>query len=625
MRNQARNQNSSRPSRNDRDPWRVGNPMRILLGPLHFPAHWEYMEGSFDDHDCKTFGPHARSDIQVPSMASVDHILAQLPQGWSPDLILIWRPEYGSLPPDLDQAPVPVVTLTNDWYLAFAECMTAAAFSNATVTGSRGEPVFRRAGVDRVFNLPMLGYQPGVDGVVGKDERDIDVFSATNPSWSIHTQRIQDFGCLLDLPADVKVALRSHLTRAQYNDHLSRSKIFVNRTVIGEINMKIYEVTATQTCLFVEEDNLDVRKYLIPDESVVLFNRENLIEKITYYLAHDEERQAIARRGHEAMQGFSYRANMNRIVLEMQRVGRNELMASGRETARTPARERRLRHLAYSLNRSESDVPELLERAQPTSDDVVEQYLWLLCHANAHTQTERIDLKGVDFIPLPDLVDAFDQLRAKHPDYFPLLYSRAFITQYVDREKALVAHDEAVAGLRRGIDIPLGGSAAYLWETDPCCVLQRSAWEAVERHEDPTEALRPRLIYYVRLNQAKLLLLMERFDDAEQALLQAIDAFAGHLEARRILAQLLTMQRRDDAAIEHWYELLRANPIDGGGHSVLFEVLIRNQRTDQAYELMRRYNRLAKVVGDRKTQTHTGGLLARMHPLVEAVGTSGRR
>jgi spore maturation protein CgeB len=41
------------------------------------------------------------------------------------------------------------------------------------------------------------------------------------------------------------------------------------------------------------------RSYSIGEEIVLYASPEDLIEKIRYYLKHEDEREAIARRGHE--------------------------------------------------------------------------------------------------------------------------------------------------------------------------------------------------------------------------------------------------------------------------------------------------------------------------------------
>jgi spore maturation protein CgeB len=63
----------------------------------------------------------------------------------------------------------------------------------------------------------------------------------------------------------------------------------------------------------------EIEKYYIPDKEIVLYrNPKELAEKITYYLAHDAEREAIARAGFlRTIKEHTYEARFRKLFAEM--------------------------------------------------------------------------------------------------------------------------------------------------------------------------------------------------------------------------------------------------------------------------------------------------------------------
>ncbi|GEM_PF-1555595 len=82
---------------------------------------------------------------------------------------------------------------------------------------------------------------------------------------------------------------------------LMRSKMtlnFSNPEPCCQLKGRVFEATLCG-CLLVESENLETCKYLKPMVDYISFKEErDLIEKVCYYLSHEEEREAIARNGH---------------------------------------------------------------------------------------------------------------------------------------------------------------------------------------------------------------------------------------------------------------------------------------------------------------------------------------
>ena len=68
-----------------------------------------------------------------------------------------------------------------------------------------------------------------------------------------------------------------------------------------------------------EEDITDIRKIIDVGKDVVMFyNKEDLIEKLHYYLNHEEERKEMIARGRKAaLEHMTYDMLMKRVLKEV--------------------------------------------------------------------------------------------------------------------------------------------------------------------------------------------------------------------------------------------------------------------------------------------------------------------
>ena len=81
----------------------------------------------------------------------------------------------------------------------------------------------------------------------------------------------------------------------------SASKIGINYSLNNDINMRIFEILSSGAMLLTSEVEGNGFDELFRDgEHLATYkNKEELVEKINYYLLHDNEREAIAKRGYE--------------------------------------------------------------------------------------------------------------------------------------------------------------------------------------------------------------------------------------------------------------------------------------------------------------------------------------
>ena len=96
----------------------------------------------------------------------------------------------------------------------------------------------------------------------------------------------------------------------------ARSKICLNIHLSAHkgVNPRTFEIMATGSFQLVDER--EDYAGLVPEQDMAVFrSTEELIEKISYYLAHEDERERIAARGHAAVLGrYSMEASLHRIL-----------------------------------------------------------------------------------------------------------------------------------------------------------------------------------------------------------------------------------------------------------------------------------------------------------------------
>ena len=88
-----------------------------------------------------------------------------------------------------------------------------------------------------------------------------------------------------------------------------KSKINLNmtlRSITSGISLRVYDILgAGGFCLTNYQE--DIAKLFKDGEELVMFTDENdMLNKLEYYLLHEEERMAIALNGHKAVKKFSY-------------------------------------------------------------------------------------------------------------------------------------------------------------------------------------------------------------------------------------------------------------------------------------------------------------------------------
>ena len=147
-------------------------------------------------------------------------------------------------------------------------------------------------------NLPAEGYGKGWAGGLVSQEKMLEIFSASKINLNFTESpymTAKDRSKIL-----AKLVLKKELGKYKFNAH----HFFGNlSSAIGtqrrQIKGRTFEVPACGGFLLTgDADNL--RDYYVDGKEIVIFkNKADMAEKCKYYLAHEEERKAIAKAGYE--------------------------------------------------------------------------------------------------------------------------------------------------------------------------------------------------------------------------------------------------------------------------------------------------------------------------------------
>lgn len=136
-----------------------------------------------------------------------------------------------------------------------------------------------------------------------KLERDIDIsFVGSIGDWP---RRAEYIGFLREHGVEVLTRGGQRFDRlewGEYSDTISRSKISLNFCLNGtgysQLKGRVFEVTSCRT-LLIEDEGIEAKDFFDEGKDFLMcHSKEDMLEKVKYYLAHDREREAIAESGY---------------------------------------------------------------------------------------------------------------------------------------------------------------------------------------------------------------------------------------------------------------------------------------------------------------------------------------
>ena len=256
-----------------------------------------------------TFGPPERMlvdgvrfgfDVAFdPSTQSWRELAAALPDGFAPDLVLIYWPDQEPLPEGLEQCPVPVVGVVSDYNLTLPQLAGLWPFFDSLLCDRAGVELFERLTFADVRYWCQYAHKRPFhrlyDNAAG---RDVDVGFAGNLNPVVQRERagwIQRVDQLKE--RGVRVDVRADVYGEAYGRFLNRCRIGWNRSVRGEMNLRAFEVPACGALLLMERENQEVRDFFVPDEECVLYGEDDFEAVVARLLGDPARTKRIAAAG----------------------------------------------------------------------------------------------------------------------------------------------------------------------------------------------------------------------------------------------------------------------------------------------------------------------------------------
>lgn len=183
--------------------------------------------------------------------------------------------------------------------------------------------------------VPSLGYNGNPKAVQAfgcldsknfydkKLERDIDVsFAGSVGNWLRRDEYIRFLGANgINVVTVGGLEYETRVPIEEYSDIISRSKISLSfclhRTEgFPQMKKRVFEILSCKTCMF-EDAGIETRKFFEPGKDFVMYHsKEELLEKVLYYLNHEEERERIADSGYRKATGLYSARNLWGHILE---------------------------------------------------------------------------------------------------------------------------------------------------------------------------------------------------------------------------------------------------------------------------------------------------------------------
>jgi len=231
-----------------------------------------------------------------------------------PDFYLWIDPAGRYFPTEIERLPIPTACYLIDVHLGHWRTEAARFFDVVFVAQKDYVARMRQAvGHDQVYWLPLAA----ADDVHFDHTlpRSFDVGFVGNIARAHRQTARQRQLKLLAATFHVNDPYR-HYTPSEVGLVYSQSKIVFNTSIAGDVTMRLFEGAACGALMLTDAVQNGLADLYRPGEEIVVFNDDaDLLDKVRYYLTHDQAREQIARSGQARTQAqHTYRHRVQQIV-----------------------------------------------------------------------------------------------------------------------------------------------------------------------------------------------------------------------------------------------------------------------------------------------------------------------
>lgn len=243
-----------------------------------------------------------------PAANSYLELAAQYPKDWQPDVFSCPSLEYHPTPTGLEVADCLTVATVGDWNLGAQVAHMVGGMFDMLFADKNGGDRLRAAGFPNVRSAPLWAFDPNLHRLLPDTERDLDIVLIGSFNPNVQRERMRWIGRVAGLSGKYRVCLTSGVYGEEYTRLMNRAKIVFNRSIRGEINMRVYEAAACGALLFYERENREIGDLFTDRQECVLYSDDDLEDLLDYYLASENaaERERIAEAGRRVVQTHSW-------------------------------------------------------------------------------------------------------------------------------------------------------------------------------------------------------------------------------------------------------------------------------------------------------------------------------
>ncbi len=234
-------------------------------------------------------------------------VLRSIPQNMTPDLFLWIESVSGFLPVNVKGKGFPTACYLIDSHLNLKSHLDwAKNFDFVFIAQREYLPEFKKAGFEKVFWLPL-----GADSEIHSKKnvnKIYDIGFVGSVNGSSHQKRVN---LLNKINSVVKVSY----SRCWWNEmaeFFSASKIVFNNAINNDLNMRLFEAMSTGSFLLTDLAINSGQEEMFKDrEDLCIYNEDNIVDKVKYYLQNESEREKIAENGKKIIHNahtYSHRA-----------------------------------------------------------------------------------------------------------------------------------------------------------------------------------------------------------------------------------------------------------------------------------------------------------------------------
>jgi hypothetical protein len=255
--------------------------------------------------------------VTPPGMVDLRELKKKLHGNFRPDLFIWMDTHEWNLPFYMEALNCPSVAVFGDTHLHMLGdwdvwLSYAKLFDFVFVTFNKPHlQLFVEAGCRRVFWSPAA-CDPEAHGKIPSDK--IYPVSFVGGTSTLHTDRVKLLRFLLQQGIDLHIDSRVLQDMALI---FSRSKIVLNTTIADDVNMRVFEALASGSLVLTNRLSREsgLEELFVDRKHLVLYDPDNVLDLIRYYLDHAEEREQVAATGYdEALSKHTYEHRVEQIL-----------------------------------------------------------------------------------------------------------------------------------------------------------------------------------------------------------------------------------------------------------------------------------------------------------------------